>query len=88
MARTDLDTHPYEGTPIILVPTDADGVNVVPNIGHHGDYGIIERTGGHAEIKFENVRVPVENTVGEEVYCFRIAQMRLGGGRLAHSMRY
>lgn len=88
MARTDFDAHPYEGTSIILVPTDADGVNIVRNVPHLGGHGITEREGGHAEIKYENVRVPVENTVGREGQGFQVAQMRLGGGRLTHCMRY
>jgi len=88
MARTDMDAHPYEGTSIILVPTDAPGVEIVRNVPHLGGHGITERTGGHAEIKYKNVRVPVENTVGEEGGGFRVAQMRLGGGRLTHCMRY
>ncbi|PGF18410.1 acyl-CoA dehydrogenase [Natrinema sp. CBA1119] len=88
MARTDLDAHPYEGTSIILVPTDVDGVNIVRNVGHLGGHGITELAGGHAEVKYENVRVPVENTVGNEGEGFTIAQMRLGGGRLTHCMRY
>ncbi|PCR92785.1 acyl-CoA dehydrogenase family protein [Natrinema ejinorense] len=88
MARTDLDAHPYEGTSIILVPREADGVNVVRNIDHMGDHGPVERAGGHAEVKYDNVRVPVENTIGEEGQGFQIAQMRLGGGRLTHCMRY
>ncbi|WP_436900708.1 acyl-CoA dehydrogenase family protein [Halovenus halobia] len=89
MARTDLDKHPYEGTSIILVPTDADGVEPVrdiPHLGHFDDLMDIQR--GHAEFKFHNVRVPVENTVGAEGAGFAIAQMRLGGGRLTHCMRY
>ncbi len=88
MARTDMDAHPYEGTSIILVPTETDGVNIVRNIDHLGGHTITERTGGHAEIKYENVRVPVENTVGPEGGGFKVAQMRLGGGRLTHCMRY
>ena len=88
MARTNMDSHPYSGTSIILVPTDTDGVNIVRNIPHMGGHSITEREGGHAEITFENVRVPVENTVGEENEGFQIAQMRLGGGRLTHCMRY
>ncbi|ARS90259.1 acyl-CoA dehydrogenase family protein [Natrarchaeobaculum aegyptiacum] len=88
MVRTDLEAHPYEGTSIILVPRDADGVEVVRNVPHLGGHGITEREGGHAEVKFENVRVPVENTIGEENEGFRIAQLRLGGGRLTHCMRY
>ncbi|WP_323171693.1 acyl-CoA dehydrogenase family protein [Natrialba sp. PRR66] len=88
MARTDLNAHPYEGTSIILVPADAAGVEVVRNVPHLGGHGITEREGGHAEVKFENVRVPVENTVGDAGQGFQIAQMRLGGGRLTHCMRY
>jgi len=89
MARTDLDRHPYEGTSIILVPTDVDGVECVrdiPHLGHFEDMIDVQR--GHAEFKFHNVRVPVENTVGAEGAGFQIAQLRLGGGRLTHCMRY
>jgi acyl-CoA dehydrogenase len=63
-------------------------VNVVRNIPHLGGDGLIEPERGHAEIKYENVRVPLENTVGEENEGFQIAQLRLGGGRLTHCMRY
>ncbi|MFB6311144.1 MAG: acyl-CoA dehydrogenase family protein [Salinirussus sp.] len=88
MARTDLDKHPYEGTSIILVPTDADGVEIVRNIPHMGGRGIVDYPHGHAEIKFDDVRVPTENLLGEENEGFRLAQLRLGGGRLTHCMRY
>lgn len=88
MARTDPEAHPYEGTSIILVPADAEGVNVVRNVPHLGGHSITERSTGHAEIKYEDVRVPVENTVGQAGQGFQIAQMRLGGGRLTHCMRY
>ncbi|PSP38404.1 acyl-CoA dehydrogenase [Halobacteriales archaeon QH_7_65_31] len=81
MARTDLDAHPYEGTSIILVPTDTDGVDVVRNIPHLGGHGIVDVSLGHAEIKFDNVRVPEENLLGDENKGFRLAQLRLGGGR-------
>ncbi|MDZ7745999.1 MAG: acyl-CoA dehydrogenase family protein [Halobacteriales archaeon] len=88
MARTDLDAHPYEGTSIILVPTDTDGVDIVRNIPHLGGHGIVDVSLGHAEIKFDNVRVPEENILGEVNEGFRLAQLRLGGGRLTHCMRY
>ena len=88
MARTDLDAHPYQGASIILVPTDADGVERVRNIPHVGHFDMMDIERGHAEFKFHDVRVPIENTVGEEGAGFQIAQMRLGGGRLTHCMRY
>ncbi|PSP98709.1 acyl-CoA dehydrogenase [Halobacteriales archaeon QS_4_70_19] len=87
MARTDMDAHPYEGTSIILVPTDTDGVELVRNVDHLGSH-LLENPGGHAEVKYRDVRVPVENTVGPENGGFRVAQMRLGGGRLTHCMRF
>ena len=88
MARTDLDAHPYSGTSIFLVPTDADGVEIVRNIPHLGGHGIVDIERGHAEIKFDGVRVPEDALLGELNGGFRLAQLRLGGGRLTHCMRY
>jgi acyl-CoA dehydrogenase len=88
MARTDLDAHPYAGTSIFLVPTDADGVEIVRNIPHLGGHGIVDIERGHAEIKYDGVRVPEEALLGELNEGFRLAQLRLGGGRLTHCMRY
>ncbi len=85
MARTDPDAHPYSGCSLILVPSDTDGVEVVRDIPHVGG-GV---TGlGHAEIKYDDVRVPVENLLGEENEGFAHAQQRLGPARLTHCMRY
>ena len=88
MARTDMDAHPYEGTSLFLVPTDLDGVDIVRNIPHLGGHGIVDMERGHAEVKYQNVRVPEEMLLGEEGGGFRLAQLRLGGGRLTHCMRY
>jgi acyl-CoA dehydrogenase len=85
MARTDPDAHPYEGCSIILVPADADGVEIVRDIPHLSD-GL---TGtGHAEIRYDDVRVPEENLLGAENAGFAIAQQRLGPARLTHCMRF
>jgi acyl-CoA dehydrogenase len=88
MARTDMDEHPYAGTSLILVPTDAEGVEIVRNVPHLGGHGIVDIERGHAEVKYDDVRVPEENLLGEKDEGFRLAQLRLGGGRLTHCMRY
>ena len=85
MARTDRDAHPYEGCSIILVPADTPGVEVVRDIPHLG--GGVTGT-GHAEIRYDDVRVPEENLLGEENAGFAIAQQRLGPARLTHCMRF
>ncbi|WP_129116561.1 acyl-CoA dehydrogenase family protein [Halegenticoccus tardaugens] len=85
MARTDPDAHPYAGCSLFLVPADAPGVEVVRDIPHVG--GGVTGT-GHAEIRYEGVRVPAENVLGEENEGFAHAQRRLGPARLTHCMRY
>ncbi|WP_224270301.1 acyl-CoA dehydrogenase family protein [Haloprofundus salinisoli] len=85
MARTDFDAHPYSGCSIILVPADTPGVEIERGIPHMAD-GLLGTS--HAEIKFDDVRVPVENLMGEENEGFTIAQRRLGPARLTHCMRY
>jgi acyl-CoA dehydrogenase len=85
MARTDPEAHPYEGTSLLLVPTDTEGVEIVRDIPHVGG-GV---TGlGHAEIEFHDARVPEENLLGVENAGFAHAQQRLGPARLTHCMRF
>jgi acyl-CoA dehydrogenase len=84
-ARTDPDAHPYEGTSVILVPGGTEGVNVKRNIPRLED-GVLGQT--HAEIIYDNVRVPKENLLGEEGKGFQLLQQRLGPARLTHCMRY
>lgn len=85
MARTDEDAHPYEGCSLVLVPVDADGVEIVRDIPHVG--GGVTGT-SHAEVKYDDVRVPAENLLGELNEGFTHAQQRLGPARLTHCMRY
>jgi len=84
-ARTDQESHPYEGCSVFIVPKEAEGIEVVRNIPHLGS----EVTGkGHAEIKFNDVRVPDEHLLGTEGEGFKHVQERLGPARLTHCMRF
>ena len=69
---------------LILVPTDTPGWRIE----RHPEWMGSHSPGGHPEIALEDVRVPVENLLGEEGAGFKIAQQRLAGGRLAHAMRW
>lgn len=84
-ARTDLEAHPYEGCSMFIVPAEASGVEVVRNIPHMGAAMDLH---GHAEIKFDDVRVPEEHLLGKEGKGFTHVQERLGPARLTHCMRY
>ncbi|WP_458187973.1 acyl-CoA dehydrogenase family protein [Haladaptatus sp. NG-WS-4] len=85
MARTNPDVHPYEGCSLFLVPADTPGVEVVRDIPHIG--GGLTGT-GHAEITYENVRVPDDALLGTLDEGFKHAQQRLGPARLTHCMRF
>ncbi|TMK40997.1 MAG: acyl-CoA dehydrogenase [Actinobacteria bacterium] len=89
MAVTDPDARPHQRASMLIVPTDAPGVNIlrdVPTMEHpEPAFG---RLGGHAEIVYEDVRVPAENLLGHRGAGFLIAQQRLGPGRIHHCMRW
>jgi acyl-CoA dehydrogenase len=86
MAVTNPDAPPHARASMIIVPTDAPGFELVRNIKIMGDAG--EGWGSHAEIRYNSVRVPVENRLGPEGAGFLIAQERLGPGRIHHCMRW
>ncbi len=86
MAVTDPDAPPHRRASQIIVSADAPGlelVRAVPIMGHRGC-----GWSTHCEIRYSGVRVPVENTLGEPGDGFRIAQKRLGPGRIHHVMRW
>ena len=85
MAVTDPDAEPHRRATQIIVPADAPGIEIspVPVMGHAG-HGWTT----HCEVTYSGVRVPVENTLGDVGEGFRIAQKRLGPGRIHHVMRW
>jgi alkylation response protein AidB-like acyl-CoA dehydrogenase len=86
MAVTDPDAPPHRRMSQIIVPADTAGVEVVraiPVLGHAG-----RGWSTHCEVRYTGVRVPRGNVLGEPGDGFRIAQKRLGPGRIHHVMRW
>jgi acyl-CoA dehydrogenase len=86
-AITDQDAQAHARTSMIVVPRDAPGLRPVRNIpnmaSEYEPFGY-----GHAEVIFDNCRVPRANLLGERGQGFKIAQLRLGPGRIHHCMRW
>ena len=84
MAVTDTAADSHHRASMILVPTDTAGFNILRNIPVMGSGGV----GGHCEVRFEDCRVPVTSLLGELGQGFKLAQARLGPGRIQHCMRW
>ena len=89
MAVTDPEARPHQRASMFIVPVDTPGVNIVrdvPTMEHpQEEFG---KLGGHAEIRYEGVRVGPDALLGEVGAGFLIAQHRLGPGRIHHCMRW
>jgi acyl-CoA dehydrogenase len=83
MGKTDPNASRHLQQSMIVVPKETSGISIdrTPHV-----FGYVDR-GGHPEVVYENVRVPVDNLLGEEGGGFAISQARLGPGRIHHCMR-
>jgi acyl-CoA dehydrogenase len=84
MAVTDPDAPPHRRMSTFIVPRESPGIDTIRETGLWGEeIGV----GAHAYLRYKNVRVPLDHLLGEEGGGFKVAQARLGGGRIHHAMR-
>jgi len=86
MVVTEPEAPSHRRMSQIILPADAPGVEIVRAVPVFGHVGRGWST--HCEVRFTGVRVPIANTLGEPGDGFRIAQKRLGPGRIHHVMRW
>ena len=89
MAVTDPEARPHQRASMFIVDADAPGVKVIRDVATmEHPYDSFGRYGNHAEIYYEDVRVPAEALLGAEGAGFLISQQRLYPGRIHHCMRW
>ena len=84
MAVTDPEASPYRRMSMFIVPADTPGVKIKRNVGVPGEE---IGDGTHGYMRYDHVRVPLDAMLGAPGEGFKVAQARLGGGRVHHAMR-
>lgn len=86
LAVTDPEARAHERMSMFIVPTETAGVEILQNVATIGEREELEE-GTHAHIRYNRVRVPADHMLGGPGEGFKVAQARLGGGRVHHAMR-
>jgi acyl-CoA dehydrogenase len=84
MAVSEPDAPPHSRMSMFIVPSETPGIIIKRNVGGMND---TEEEGSHAYIHYDRVRVPLDAMLGKPGEAFKVAQARLGGGRIHHAMR-
>jgi acyl-CoA dehydrogenase len=84
MALTNPEAAPHERLSMLIVPAETPGIIIERNIAGMNE---TEEHGIHAHLQFHRVRVPIDAMLGGPGQGFKLAQARLGGGRIHHAMR-
>jgi acyl-CoA dehydrogenase len=86
MVVTDPDAPPYERMSMLVVPAETPGIEIVRNVSVLGERDDLDE-GIHGYVRYREVRVPLDAMLGGPGQGFKVAQARLGGGRVHHAMR-
>lgn len=84
MVVTDPDAPPHYKTSLFLVDADTPGFEIIREVDVLGDH----YRGGHCEVRYTDCRISSENMLGNRGEGFKLAQLRLGPGRITHAMRW
>jgi acyl-CoA dehydrogenase len=85
IAVTEKDAPLTSRMSMFIVPTDTPGIEFIRNVALVGDTD--SENGHHAHLRYNQVRVPLDHMLGKPGEGFKVAQARLGGGRIHHAMR-
>ena len=84
MVVTNPENPPHERMSMFIVPAEKPGINIKRNVPGMNDD---EDDGAHGYVHYDRVRVPLDSMLGKPGEAFKVAQARLGGGRIHHAMR-